>query len=292
MVRAATIAVLLLSAHGAWGQYVVSARAGTIHFVRGQVSVDGQPVHWSPTRFTELKEGQVLRTGNGRAEVLLGPGVFLRLGERGALRMLNTHLEDTQAEVQQGTALVEVVDMPRGSDVHVVVGPTLTGFRGIGLHRFQADTQELRVFGGHADVFEGNQRIDAGRGRVVHLGPTLSVDRFDPNKKDDLLQWAARRSYRIFNGNQSGRSRQTNWEVRVIAAGERIGVSSDRDVAVVSNRDFGVMFQSRGLGRSFPRLEPPVLMTPGSDGSTPSSVSDQLAGKPPEPPPAFPGVPR
>ncbi|HEX4134797.1 MAG TPA: hypothetical protein VHY84_09330 [Bryobacteraceae bacterium] len=151
----------------------------------------------------------------------------------------------------------------------------------------------MRVFGGHADVFEGDQRVEAGRGRAVHLGTTLSVARFDSKKKDDLLQWAARRSYRIFTGNQSGQSRQTNWEVRVITTGDyRPGLRTDQDVAVVSNRDFGVTFQSRGLVRSFPRLEPPVLMTPGSDGSTPSPFSDQLAGKPPEPPPAFPGVPR
>jgi hypothetical protein len=100
-----------------------------------------------------LRQGQVLRTGNGLG-VLLGPGVFLRLGERGALRMLETRLENAQVELPQGTALVEVVEISKGNDIHVVAGPTRTGFKGIGLHGFEArvGSNELRVFGGHAEV--------------------------------------------------------------------------------------------------------------------------------------------
>jgi len=168
------LALLLLGTHTVYAQYVVSTLAGTIHYVRGQVSVDGQPVHMTPLKFPMLQEGQVLRTGNGRAEVLLGSGVFLRLGEHGALRMLDTRLENAQVEVQQGTALVEVVEIPKGSDVHVVMGSTRTGFKGIGLHRFEAESSELRVFGGHAEVSAADQTVEAGRGTAVHLENTLS----------------------------------------------------------------------------------------------------------------------
>ena len=44
----------------------------------------------------------MLSTGDGRAELLLGPGVFLRLGKHGALRMLDTHLENATVEVNRG----------------------------------------------------------------------------------------------------------------------------------------------------------------------------------------------
>lgn len=237
------LALFLLAAHAAWAQYVVSTRAGTIHYIRGQVSVDGQPLNMTPLKFPQLKEGQVLRTGAGRAEVLLGPGVFLRLGEHGALRMLDTRLENAEVEMQEGTSLVEVVEMPNGSDVHVVMGPTRTGFKGIGLHRFEADSHELRVFGGHAEVMTGDQRTEAGRGRVVHLGDSLSVSRFDPGRKDPLLQWAARRSFLLFRSN---RSRQTNWEVSVVSP-YKLEVPTSQDRAFVSNRDFGVTFYSRAI---------------------------------------------
>src|SRR5277367_2397475 len=111
MARVGRLALFLLGAHAAWAQYVVSAHAGTIEYTKGQVSVDGQPFQSTPLKFPQLRAGQELRTGNGRAEILLGPGVFLRLGENGAVRMLDTRLEYAQIEVQQGTALVEVVEM-------------------------------------------------------------------------------------------------------------------------------------------------------------------------------------
>jgi hypothetical protein len=233
----------LLGTQAAWAQYVISTRAGTIHYIRGQVSVDGQPLTMTPLKFSLLKEGQVLRTGSGRAEILLGPGVFLRLGEDGALRMLDTRLENAEVEVQQGTSLVEVVEMPNGSDVHVVSGPTRTGFKGIGLHRFEANSHELRVFGGHAEVIAAGHRVEAGRGQVVHLDDTLSVSRFDPHRKDALHMWAARRSFFLFRSNSSS---QTNWEVSVVQPGGNAPeVRTDQDRTYVSNRDFGVMFSSR-----------------------------------------------
>ncbi len=212
MARLSGLAFLLLGTHAACAQYVVSARAGTIDYIRGQVSVDGQQVRRTPLQFPMLQKGEVLRTGNGRAEILLGPGVFLRLGEHAALRMLDTRLEDAQVELQNGTALVEVVEIPRGSDIHVVVGSTRTNFKGIGLHRFEAGSNELRVFGGSAEVVAGDQTVEAGRGRVVHLGETLSVSRFDPRRdprgNDALHNWAARRSFQLYRSNLRDRSRQ------------------------------------------------------------------------------------
>jgi hypothetical protein len=251
------LVLLLLGTQAAWAQYLVSARAGTVHYIRGQVSVDGQPLQMTPLKFPMLQEGQVLRTDNGRAEILLGPGVFLRLGEHGALRMLDTHLENAQVEVQQGTALVEVVEIPRGSDIHVVLGPTRTGFKGGGLHRFEAGSNELRVFGGQAEVVAANQMVEAGRGRVVHLGDTLYVSKFDPRQKDTLLQWAARRSFLLCSSSLQARSQRTNWEVTLVTpASNKLGVPTDQDRAFVSNRDFGVMFYSQAPPRAHSGSEP------------------------------------
>jgi hypothetical protein len=244
----AKLLLFLLGTHAAWAQHVVSTRAGTINYIRGQVSVDGQSLKLTPLKFLSLKEGQVLRTSAGRAEVLLGPGVVLRLGEHGTLRMLDTRLESAEVELQQGTSLVEVVEMPNASDVHVVLGPTRTGFKGMGLHRFEADSHELEVFGGHAEVFTGNQKVEAGRGRLVHLEDTLSVSKFDPGRKDALHQWAARRSFLLFRSNNS---RQANWEVSVVTpVNNKMGITTDQDRTFVSNRYFGVMFYSKGMKRA------------------------------------------
>src|ERR1019366_10687053 len=65
-------------------QSITSARSGTVHYFEGDVSIEGQPLQPKPARFPEVKEKEVLRTGQGRAELLLTPGVFLRVGENSA----------------------------------------------------------------------------------------------------------------------------------------------------------------------------------------------------------------
>jgi hypothetical protein len=247
--RSVLLALVLLAIQPVWAQYVVSANAGTVHFVDGEVFVDGKPTNWTPLRFPQLRPGQVLTTANGRAEILLGPGVFLRLGRHGALRMLDNRLEDAQVEIQKGTALVEVVEIPKGSDVHIVLGPTRTGFRGIGLDRFEAASRLLQVFGGHTEVVAGNQRTEAGRGAAVHLDETLSITKFNPRRKDDLFVWSADRSFQLFLSNLEARSHRTNWEITTVSRAtigpggrpEQPRFPSDQDRTYYSNRDFGVM---------------------------------------------------
>lgn len=299
------LALVLLGAQASWAQYVVSARAGTIHYIDGQVSVDGQPLRKTPVKFPVLLNGQVLRTANGRAEVLLGSGVFLRLGDRGALRMLDNRLEDTQVELQRGIALVEVVDMPPGSDIHVLAGSARTGFKGIGLHRFDADSKQLRVFGGHAEIRAGDRWLEAGRGRLVQLEEPLSVSAFDPRRKDALLQWAARRSFFLYTSSLDARLRPTNWEVRTVNPATRgpealrlpqspqdagvasAAIPSDQDVVYLSNRDFGVMIRTRARGQPSAGT---TTLVPLPSQQLPTQPT---GGTPPSPTPRlYPGSPR
>jgi hypothetical protein len=51
------------------------ARPGTINYVEGQASVDGQPLSPNSVGSAELEKGQVLTTQAGKVEVLLTPGV-------------------------------------------------------------------------------------------------------------------------------------------------------------------------------------------------------------------------
>ena len=259
------LALLCAAATSVSAQYVVSARAGTIHFTNGQVFVDDQPVDRKSTTFPTLKDGQLLHTKNGRAEILLGPGVFLRLGPHAAMRMLNGRLEDTQVEIQQGAALVEVIDIAYGASLHVNLGTARTAFRGIGLHRFDADSGDLYVYGGHAEVSVAAHLFDASRGRVVHLRDSFIESRFNPREKDDLLAWAARRSFRLFISNPAARQRLTNWEVSNPGATTSFGasVTSDQDRLIYFNPDFDVTFVSRIPGGSvLSRSSPPLSDLP------------------------------
>jgi len=75
-------AVLAL-APAVWAQSVISAKSGTIHHVDGKASIAG--TNLKPTKtgeFPALEQGQTLVTQDAHAEVLLTPGVFLRLASR------------------------------------------------------------------------------------------------------------------------------------------------------------------------------------------------------------------
>src|SRR5258708_19297586 len=90
--------IFLSTAAALSGQPVVSVRSGLVHFFEGSVSIDGQPLEQRFGRFCDIKPGSELRTDQGRAEVLLTPGVFLRVDENSSIRMLDNRLTGTRVE--------------------------------------------------------------------------------------------------------------------------------------------------------------------------------------------------
>src|SRR6185369_11622494 len=102
------IALLIsLAVPACWGQAVISAHSGMVNYVVGEVQVAGKPVKLDGAIFPEVKPGQTLSTKLGRAEILLTPGVFLRLDRDSSFRMVSNQLADTQVEILSGSALVE-----------------------------------------------------------------------------------------------------------------------------------------------------------------------------------------
>ena len=69
-------------------QSVISTHSGVIHFFEGAVYIGDQPLESHPGRFPSMPQGAELRTAEGRAEVLLTPGVFIRVGARSTIRMV------------------------------------------------------------------------------------------------------------------------------------------------------------------------------------------------------------
>src|ERR1700739_2744922 len=86
----------------AGGQSVISTHSGVVHFFEGSVYVDNQPLESHPGRFSTVPQGAVLQTAEGRAEMLLTPGVFIRIGERSAVRMIANTLSNTRVELLAG----------------------------------------------------------------------------------------------------------------------------------------------------------------------------------------------
>src|SRR5580658_9605870 len=110
----------VLVAGSACAQYVISSHSGVVQYVEGRAFLADKPVEPKFGQFPDIKENQEFRTEDGRAEILLIPGVFLRLGENSAIRMLSTRLVDTRVEVLSGSAIVESNEIPKDNAIELV----------------------------------------------------------------------------------------------------------------------------------------------------------------------------
>ena len=131
---------LVLTAGMAMGQTVISARSGLVHHVEGQVTIDDKAVEVKYSQFPEVKEQQVLKTEDGRAEVLLNPGVFLRLAENSSFRMLSNRLSDTRVDILSGSMMLEHGEIAKDTHVTVLFKDKTITFEKSGLYRLDADT--------------------------------------------------------------------------------------------------------------------------------------------------------
>jgi hypothetical protein len=209
--RIATSAVLIAAAAvSAPAQMVVSAHSGTVHYYEGDVSVDDVQVNSKPGHFEEIKEQSVLRTARGRAEVLLTPGVFLRVGENSAVRMLDNRLASTRVELVSGSATLETDAQPgdngkyKNSAVTVIFKSYAIEPVKDGLLEITADPAQVRVFKGEAKVQAGDNRATVKDGREVFLTAALTTEKFDEKTAaDDNYIWARDRSAVVSAANLS-----------------------------------------------------------------------------------------
>jgi hypothetical protein len=203
VVQRLTLALALIGGASAWGQNALSAHSGMIHYVEGRVLLDGQPVEPKATEFPEVKKDQTLATEEGRAEVLLTPGVFLRLSEDSSFRMISNRLSDTSFEVVSGDALIEVMELLKDNAITVQFKGATASMTKRGLYRFDADRGNVRVYEGEINLNFGDQNIVARRGKEVAVGDGLQAANFDPKDTDPFYRWAERRSEYIATANVS-----------------------------------------------------------------------------------------
>lgn len=197
------VSIVALSSLAAFAQSVISARSGLIHYLEGQVYLGDQVLESKFGQFPEVKENQVLRATEGRAEVLLTPGVFLRLGENSSFKMITNRLIDTRIEFLSGTAIVEADDILKDNAVTVVYGDTTARLLKKGLYRFTSSPAELRVFDGEAEVTRGEQTVSLKDGKLVDFDAALVAQKFDKDSGDALNRWSRRRSEALSMANIS-----------------------------------------------------------------------------------------
>jgi hypothetical protein len=171
---------------------------GIVNYVEGQVAVNGTQLAPRSAGSADVGQGQVLKTRNGKAEMLLTPGVFLRLGDQSAVRMLDPGLTRTRVEILKGDALVEVTDLQPQNHLQVVDGDTTANLLKNGVYEFDAANPAVRVFDGKAQVEGDGSQVLLTKGKEAALSaPRLRAARFDrkdAEQTDDLYQWSSVRS--------------------------------------------------------------------------------------------------
>lgn len=181
---------------------------GTLNYVEGEASIGALKLDSKSVGSTELEKGQLLTTTDGKAEVLLTPGVFLRLGANSTVKMISPTLTDTEVHLEKGHAMIEVAEIHPENDLRVVAGGATVRMLKTGLYDVDLNQGELRVFDGKAETLEGDQHTEVGGGHKLALSDNPDDQRLKTkkfNKKSyedgDLYRWSSLRSSYVAEAN-------------------------------------------------------------------------------------------
>jgi hypothetical protein len=187
-------------------QYVVSARAGVVNLVDGEASVRKFKPFATPEMLIsgdELETGDIVSTAqSARAEILLNPGCYLRLGERSEFMFLFDELSsESRIRLLRGSAVIEasamdnllVVEAPHGT-VRIVR---------IGLYRFNvAADGKTDVVVRKGLVLIGRTEVKQGKQTTVDGGVPV-VASFHENVGDELDVWSKERARTLIAANKT-----------------------------------------------------------------------------------------
>jgi hypothetical protein len=181
------------------GQSVVSTHSGIVHFFEGTVYLSDQPLESHPGRFPSVPQGGELRTDNGRAELLLTPGVILRLGEKSSIRLLSNALSNTRVELLSGSSVLDSGQPNSGTSVRLIYKNWSMSFPEQGLYRIDCDPPRLWVLQGKAEVAADANPIavSVDKGMYMPFAAVLVPEPSIDPPHDALSSWAQGRQQSI-----------------------------------------------------------------------------------------------
>lgn len=183
---------------------------GTVNYVEGAVYLNGSQLNTKDVGNATVMPGEELSTGKGKVEMLLTPGVFVRLDDNSAVKMVSPDLAMTQVELDKGRAGVEVDEIHDQNDLQMIDAGVTTRLNKRGYYEFDANHPEALVFKGEAHVQVNDSKWEKIKGDhefALNEGAQLSREKpqkFDENDaKDELYNWSSLRSeYMAENNNQ------------------------------------------------------------------------------------------
>lgn len=190
----------------AWG--ATAALPGTLNYVEGQASIGDQSLDAKSVGSVTLQAGQTLNTGTGKAEVLLTPGVFFRLGDDSAATLVSPSLTNTEIALAKGRAMVEVDNIHKDNLLRVQQDGAITQLLKTGLYEFNAGNGAVRVFKGEALVQDGDRQTKVKGGHQLVVTNESSAGKLRTTKFDrsqyqdtDLYRFSNLRSQYLAEAN-------------------------------------------------------------------------------------------
>lgn len=181
------------------------AHPGTVNYIEGAVRLDGSQLNNRSVGNSAMSAGDDLTTGNGKAEVLLTPGIYLRIDDQSGVKMESPDLAKTQVELTRGRAGVEVDQIFPQNCVQVVDGGVTTQLIKPGYYEFDANSPEVQVFKGRAEVFLGDGKWETVKDHhelALAQGAREKTASFDARPANDgLYNWSSLRSEYLAEAN-------------------------------------------------------------------------------------------
>lgn len=186
----------LISAAG--DKYVISAKAGGVNIVEGEATVTRKAGRSGYLlKGDQLEIGDRVSTGaNGKVELLLNPGSYVRLGSNTVFEFTTTSLDDLQLKLNKGNAIFEVfaddefsvaVNTPKARIFLIESGVYRVDVLGDGSGRISVSKGRARV--GDID----STVVKKGRQATVN-GNQADVAKFDSDIKDEFDLWSKERA--------------------------------------------------------------------------------------------------
>ncbi len=177
--------------------YVISAKAGGVNYVEGKVAIvrkDGKS--GLLLKSDNLEIGDKVSTGaDGKVELLLNPGSFVRLGANAEFEFITTDLENLKLRLSNGSAIFEVyaadefkvsLDLPK-ADIELTNS---------GVYRVDVlpdGSGKISVWKGKVFVGADKAEVKAGKSAIVSEKAT-TIAKFDRDNKDAFDIWSQDRA--------------------------------------------------------------------------------------------------
>lgn len=191
-------------------RFVISAKAGGINAVSGRTGVQPQGgTGWEQLTIKDnLEAGDLVKTGiDGRVEMLLNPGAYLRVGENSEFELTNNSLDNLEVRLIKGTAIVEAT----GTDntelmINITTPHTKMAIVRRGLYRVNVvpgDATELIVRKGRVLLSDSQTKVKGGR-KLIFSGHTFSMATLEKadKERDPLDSWSKERAQTVAKANQ------------------------------------------------------------------------------------------